>query len=68
MSITISTDVFCDADGCGQWAHGITGARTNAPGARNNAKRLYGWSITRKGDFCPECARALLSKDTTHEN
>lgn len=56
MSITITTDVFCDGENCSAWVFGCCGPRTNAEAARKNAKR-EGWSITRKGEFCPECAR-----------
>jgi len=65
MSITVSSDVFCDGDGCSIWVEGVTGPRSDAVNARKNAKRRYGWTITRNGDFCPPCAaeRNLVSKD-----
>lgn len=58
MSISVTTDVFCDGNGCSLWAHGVTnGSRTAAKRARHEAKRA-GWSITKHGDFCPTCAKA----------
>ena len=54
MSITVSTDVFCDGEDCGQWTNGATGVRIRARAARKKAAR-YGWLITRKGDFCHLC-------------
>lgn len=54
MSLTISTDVFCDGPNCSQWVHGVTGPRTDAVAARIQAKR-EGWAITRKTDLCPDC-------------
>ncbi len=67
MSITVSSDVFCDGEGCSAWAEGVTGPRVYPVKARKNAKKRFGWTITRKGDFCPACAaeRNLLSKDPT---
>lgn len=54
MSITVTTDVLCDGIGCSQWIHGVTGPRTDARSARNNARR-DGWSVTSRGDLCPDC-------------
>jgi hypothetical protein len=56
VSLTITTDVFCDGDDCSQWTFGVSGPRSDAKAARTNAKHA-GWSITRRGDFCPECAK-----------
>lgn len=55
MSITISTDVFCDgfAD-CSQWIEGVTGPRSDVKSARKNAKR-YGWKHRAGKDYCPAC-------------
>lgn len=55
MSITITTDIFCDGDDCGVWTDGTTGPRTNAPLARRNAKAA-GWTITTRRDTCPACS------------
>lgn len=60
MSITVTTDVFCDGEGCSQWTHGITGPRTAADEARKAARRA-GWLITRRGDFCPDCRDRAVS-------
>ena len=56
MSLTISTDVFCDGEDCGDWTPGVTGPRTDARAARKEATRA-GWRITKRGDLCPACAR-----------
>jgi hypothetical protein len=56
VSITVTTDIFCDGDDCSQWTHGAVSRRTAASAARKNARRA-GWKITRKGDFCPECVK-----------
>jgi hypothetical protein len=63
MSLTISTDVFCDGDACSQWVEGVTGPRSNAKDARQQALR-FGWSISRAGDFCPKCAKAVRTHST----
>lgn len=52
MSITITTDVFCDEEGCGWWIFGVVGKRTNASGARCNAGQ-QGWVHWGGKDFCP---------------
>ncbi len=55
MSISITTDVFCDFfEHCGSLLNCYSGVRPNARLARKIAKS-YGWSCTRRGDFCPEC-------------
>ena len=66
MSITITTDVFCDC--CGEWTAGTTGPDQNSRGARELA-RMAGWIRTRDKsrfdgetvDLCPEC------QDKKHE-
>lgn len=63
MSIAITTDIFCDADDCGDWVSGVVGPRTNAQAARKAARRA-GWSTTHKGDFCPCCRSLPPAKDT----
>lgn len=53
MSITITTDVFCDD--CGMdWVHGITGNKPQRAEARRVA-RAAGWLCDRSGDYCPKC-------------
>lgn len=59
MSLTVTTDVFCDGDACVAWIGGVTGNVKEAQAARAEAKS-YGW-IRRKVagawvDLCPECA------------
>lgn len=66
VSITVTTDVFCDgtlADGtrCMEWVHGTTGPSPRAVYARSVAKRA-GWKRTKGGnqparDLCQDCAR-----------
>lgn len=54
MSITITTDVFCDV--CGKWIHGVTGSRPDRRTARHRAK-ANGW-IRRlcNGKMIDECS------------
>lgn len=58
MSITISTDVFCDI--CSKWIHGGTGRKTNIRRARRKAKEA-GWLRCaspfsgKMSDVCPSC-------------
>ncbi len=56
MSITITTDVFCDT--CGQWTHGIAIDRPERRYARRIAKDR-GWKRKkvhgRMRDVCPAC-------------
>ena len=40
MSVTISTDVFCDQ--CGNWIEGVTGAKPRHKAARRVAKEAGG--------------------------
>lgn len=56
VSITITTDVFCDGNDCGQWVDGATGMKSRAAAARKEAKRR-GWKITRRADLCPVCRK-----------
>lgn len=55
MSITISTDVFCE---CGQWIHGTTGPKPFPKRARATARQA-GWGTVKRGrrmvDLCPTC-------------
>lgn len=64
MSITISTDVFCDGEDCSQWTHGTTGPAPNAAKARKEA-RLSGWRYHKRKDYCPHCKLALPPRDAT---
>lgn len=55
MSITITTDVFCDA--CGMaWVFGCTGSRPDSRKARRAAK-TEGWERRGNLDVCPSCAQ-----------
>lgn len=57
MSITVTTDVFCDK--CHNWTHGQVGGRAMPKAARAKA-RGKGWKRLRiEGrtfDLCPTCA------------
>jgi hypothetical protein len=65
MSLTISTDVFCDQ--CSDWTYGPTGPRTNKKLAPAMAKRA-GWKITSRKHLCPRCAHEHQPrKDQPHE-
>lgn len=57
MSITVSTDIFCDKDGCGHWVYGVTGMRSDKNGAQAKA-RQQGWYCSTRRDLCPACAKA----------
>lgn len=60
VSITVTTDVFCDGPDCADWVHGTTGTRPNAAEARSNARR-YGWKRIDGKDYCPDCAKGVAS-------
>lgn len=66
MSLTISTDVFCDGAGCSQWTHGCTGPRTDAKAARKIAKR-EGWGTAAGRDFCPACVAKMKAAKAARE-
>lgn len=67
MAFTVTTDVFCDGEGCCSWIHGHTGARIERREAMKEAEK-HGWRKikTPRGDFkdyCPHCvkiARGLI--------
>ena len=52
MSITITTDVFCDL--CGDWTHGAVGVKILAKEARRASLRA-GWTNRGGKDICPNC-------------
>ena len=52
MSITITTDVFCDR--CPMWVHGVTGSGSRSADARRVAK-ASGWTRRDGRDLCPDC-------------
>lgn len=60
MSITITTDIFCDI--CGWWICGATGHKVNVQKARRVA-RQKGWFRCRSpisgqmSDICDNCAK-----------
>ena len=61
MSISITTDVFCDICGI-NWTFGAVGSKPNPQAARRNAKR-QGWLRRRSpiggkmSDICRGCAK-----------
>jgi len=54
MSVTISTDIFCDV--CSQWNPDVTQTdiAPQVRKARQFAKRR-GWKFNGREDFCPDC-------------
>lgn len=54
MSITLTTDVFCD--GCGTWEPNVTqtSERSRVRAARQLA-RQFGWVCSSHADWCPDC-------------
>ena len=61
MSFTISTDIFCDGDGCSAWTEGTTGIRTQVRKAKQIAARR-GWKISTRRDLCPSCAQKKTTR------
>jgi hypothetical protein len=62
MSVTVSTDIFCDGEGCIAWEHGVTGPRAYRREARLVVSSR-GWKFTNdEGDLCPDCVRNLMEK------
>ena len=69
MSLTITTDVFCDGTDeqgreCMEWEFGTTGPRTNATKARANAKGR-GWTRVNGKDYCLRCTARRGSGEQT---
>ena len=62
MSVSVTTDVFCDF--CNNWEHGVTGNRAKARAARIEVG-FKGWTRTWDNgshqfkDVCPECRKEL---------
>lgn len=60
MSITVTTDVFCEGtrngERCVQWIFGTVGPRSAAGEARKNAKAA-GWVRRNGKDLCPDCKK-----------
>lgn len=62
MSITVTTDVFCDGEMCGDWVGGTTHAiKSDYKGARKQA-RAHGWTHVKGKDLCPICAGFAKNK------
>ena len=59
MSVVITTDIFCDGDGCAKWDDGVTGPKPMPSAARKEVKRL-GWRHIRRKDYCPDCAVKII--------
>lgn len=57
MSVSVTTDVHCDASGCGLWLDGVTAQGKKAVEARRIA-RHHGWRCDKTGDWCPTHAVA----------
>lgn len=56
MSITVTTDVFCDQ--CGDWVFGIASHKIENKKARLNAKK-QGWLRIKNQDICPSCKEKI---------
>ena len=73
MSISITTDVFCDI--CGSWTFGAVGSKSSPQAARCNARR-QGWLRCRSpisnkmSDICDVCAKeyGLIKGKKNNEN
>lgn len=64
MSITISTDVFCDR--CDNWTEGVSCATHGRTKAARKAARKKGWLCSSiEGDFCPDCKNAVIDARQT---
>ena len=70
MSITVTTDVFCDL--CGDWHSGVSGTKPQAKDARRSAKH-FGWIYKKDEvdgemqDICPKCQSGEGSEETFDE-
>lgn len=69
MSLTISTDVFCDL--CCRWVHGTASDTKEARRARRNA-RLSGWAYKRidgrMKDLCKDCFTKFANESSRQSN
>lgn len=65
MSLSVTTDVFCDGPDCRRWQYGTQG-RLRAEGreARRVVQREAGWVYRDGLDLCPACVRAEDAADT----
>lgn len=66
MSEVITTDVFCDVDGCGHWVDGVTGASPDRNAARKIA-RSKGWEVRGNEAICPRHSDKAGSPGITTE-
>lgn len=61
MTLAITVDVQCDADGCLEWAHGATSHGRPHSGEARAAARKQGWTRSRVSgkwnDLCPRASR-----------
>lgn len=68
MSMTITTDVFCDD--CSDWTEGVSAIKIQAKTALAIAKSR-GWKRIREGnlvlDLCPACARKREQEEQEDE-
>lgn len=54
MSLSVTTDVFCD--GCNAWVEGVSNRTTQAGvEARRLAVKEAGWRCDKTGDWCQRC-------------
>ena len=63
MSITVTTDIFCDL--CQEWKHGVSLSRSIKSASRFTRKsaKENGWVYkkidNRMRDICPDCQRKM---------
>lgn len=55
MSFTITTDIFCDGEACGDWTSGDSGRIILKKNAEEIAKSR-GWIKKGRKHLCPICA------------
>jgi hypothetical protein len=60
MSVTYTADVWCDTEGCSQWASGVTGAQPPRKGMARDVVRRDGFRHYLGKDYCPRCWRAMM--------
>lgn len=59
MTIRVTTDVFCDGEGCHEWADGVVRSVADSVAARRSAKSKgwqRRWVDDHFVDLCPMCA------------
>lgn len=65
MSVTITTDIFCDSIGCEKYV-GVSGKGKCSPEARQEARK-QGWVRVDGMDLCPRHKPLIVPQHQTHE-